>query len=161
MASYSWKPGERRRIAVLAFGVAALMLSPLSQYRRSADDRVDSFPLSYYPMFSKRRRRHARINYAVGVRGDGSTYILPLDVLGSGGFNQVRHQLNRMIRQGQADDYARILAARLADDDGHRDVVRVDIVQGRFDLDSCMLTRRMEGTEKIVGSAPSPGAARH
>jgi hypothetical protein len=158
MASYSWRPGERRRNAVLAVVTAALMLSPLRQYRRAAGDRVDSFPLSHYPMFSKRRGRHTKVNYAVGVRADGSTFPLPLALLGSGGFNQVRHQLNRIVRQGRADAYAHTLAARLAEDSNHRDLVRVDIVRGRFDLDACMLTRRIEGTGQVevVGSAPGP-----
>jgi hypothetical protein len=82
-------------------------------------------------------------------------------VLGIGGLNQVRRQLNRVVKRGEVAEFAQRLAERVAADPASAEVVRVEIVRGEFDLDVCLLNRRLEGTETILGAAdvPSPVAA--
>lgn len=153
-----WRRGERAGAAVFSATVLGAVLWPLAQYRRPLPERVDGFPLSWFPMFSTRRPRKAGINYAVGVRADGTRTYLPSATLGSGGLNQVRRQLNRVVREGATAGYAVALAARVAARRGLRDVVRVEIVRGRFDLDRCLLERVVQGTEKVLAAAPVPRA---
>lgn len=150
MGNHGWAPGERTRLAFLAAASVSAVLFPLRQHLRAPSDRVDGFPLSYYPMFSKRRRKNTKIVYVVCVHSDGLRHPLPHEVLGSGGFNQVRHQLNRLVRQDRAQIFATTLAARLDRKPGCRDAVRVEVVRGTFDLDACMVNRRVCGSSETV-----------
>lgn len=133
------------------------VLYPLKEYRRPRANRIDGFPLSYYPMFSKHRGPRARVAYAVGITADGTRHHLAHRAVGDGGENQVRHQLYRVaVKQGQAQEFADSLAARIAANPGYPDLVRVEIVRGRFDLDECMLTRRFQGEETVLAVAELP-----
>jgi len=152
-----WAPHERGRATLFALLLMGAMLWPLRQHLRPADRRVDGFPLSYYPMFSKRRRQHAHVVYAVGILADDSRRRLRHSVLGSGGLNQVRHQLYRVaITEDHAQQYADALAPRLAAHPSCADLVRVEIVRGEFDLDTCLLDHRVEGTETVLATADIP-----
>jgi hypothetical protein len=162
-----WSVAERVWAAAATAAVVGASLLPLRQYRRPRAERVDGFPMSYYPMFSAKRARFARISYALGVRADGSPINLPHDVLGPGGVNQVRKQLSRAVRRDEVAEHARRIAARVPEFAEYADVVRVRIVTGEFDLDNCLMARRSEGTETtlaeadVVRSAPAaeqPGA---
>jgi hypothetical protein len=141
-------------------GVVGAALWPLRQYLRPPDERVDSFPLSYYPMFSVRREQHGTVPYAVGVRANGSRGPLPHGVLGAGGVNQVRKQLSRAVHRGRAAQHAELIAGFVAERPDFADVVTVEIVRGRFDFDACLLNRKVEGEETVLASAPvrRPGA---
>jgi hypothetical protein len=152
-----WAPHERGRATIFAVLVMGAMLWPLRQHLRPTERRVDGFPLSYYPMFSKRRRQHAHVVYAVGILADDSRRRLRHSVLGSGGLNQVRHQLYRVaITEDHAQQYADALAPRLAANPSCDDLVRVEIVRGEFDLDTCLLDHQVEGTETVLATADIP-----
>jgi len=151
----AWARGERTRVAALGIVVLGAMLYPLRQHLRPPGERVDGFPLSYYPMFSKARTRTAGIVYVAAIDADGNRHYLPHEVLGSGGFNQVRHQLNRLVRQDRARDHAADLADRLAGWPGP-ELVRVDVVLGRFDTDAGLLARRAERRRTLLASADIP-----
>jgi hypothetical protein len=157
-----WSVAERAWAAAVTAGVVGASLVPLRQYRRPRVERVDGFPMSYYPMFSAKRERFARVSYALGVRADGSPVSLPHDVLGPGGVNQVRKQLSRAVRRGQVAEHARRIAARVPEFAEYADVVRVRIVTGEFDLDNCLMQRRSEGTVSTLAEAdvvrPAPAA---
>jgi hypothetical protein len=142
---------------VKALLMLGAVLYPLKEYRRPRANRIDGFPLSYYPMFSKHRGPRARVAYAVGITADGTRHHLAHRAVGDGGENQVRHQLYRVaVKQGQAQEFADSLAARIAANPGYPDLVRVEIVRGRFDLDECMLTRRFQGEETVLAVAELP-----
>jgi hypothetical protein len=110
-------------------------------------------------MFSKRRRKNTKIIYVACVHFDGTRHPLSHQDLGSGGFNQVRHQLNRLVKQDRAQAYATALAARRTEKKGCQGAVRVEIVRGTFNLDACMLNRRVHGTETILANAELPRTA--
>lgn len=154
METGEWARGERTRAMAFSTVVLGAVLWPLAQYRRPLRERVDGFPLSWYPMFSARRPQKAGINYAVGVRADGTRCYLPSRMLGPAGINQVRRQLNRVIREGSAQGHAATIAARVASHQGLRDVERIEIVRGRFDLDRCFLERAVRGKERALASVP-------
>lgn len=63
----------------------------------------DSFPLSYYPMFSHDRRGKAEVTYLLGVSAAGQRQYLPYQLVGTGGMNQVRKVIaKRAIRNPNA-----------------------------------------------------------
>jgi hypothetical protein len=155
-----WAVRERLWAGLLTVGVVGTALVPMRQFRRPVPQRVDGFPLSYFPMFSYRLGQYWDLYYAVGVRADGSRFSLPHYVLGPAGVNQVRKQLIRAVKQGRAGEHARLLAAQVAERPDCADVVRVEIVSGCFDLDACMLQRRVQvhGEETVLAGADVPRA---
>ncbi len=157
MDQRSWAPGERRVAGVVATTVLGSVLWPLRQYLRAPADRRDGFPLSYYPMFSGRRRTHCGITYVVAVGRDGDRRFLHHSVLGPAGINQVRRQLFRVaVREGCAEPYARALADRVARRPDCADVRRIEVVRGRFDLDTCLLTHEVRSRETVLAAAAVP-----
>ncbi|GAA1172941.1 hypothetical protein [Pseudonocardia alaniniphila] len=149
-----WRRGERTRAAVFSAAVLAAVLSPLLQYRRPIPDRVDGFPLSWYPMFSAKRNRQMSVTYAVGVTVDGGRLSLPSGALGTGGVNQVRRQLYRVaVREARPDAYADDLAARIVSSPDWGNVIRVEVVRTLFDLDHCLTSRRVDGESTVLASA--------
>jgi hypothetical protein len=153
----SWRRNERAKAAVFSVAVLGAVLSPLLQYRRPRSERKDGFPLSWYPMFSKKRRRRAWVTYAVGVDRDGRRRYLHQGVFGQGGINQVRHQLYRVaVREGRPAAYAAALAARVAQRRDCVDLVGAEVLRTRFDLDSCMLSRSVQGEDKLLAQAVVP-----
>jgi hypothetical protein len=149
-----WCRGERAGAALFSVMVLAGLLSPVLQYRRPPAERVDGFPLSWYPMFSAKRRRRAWITHAVGVDSAGRRRYLPLGALGAGGLNQVRRQLYRVaVRECRPHDCAGALAARVAGRHDCTDIVGVEVVRTRFDLDACLLGRHVHGESTVLAAA--------
>jgi hypothetical protein len=129
----------------------------LVQYRRPEEQRVDGFPLSYYPMFSPKRDPHGYVSYVVGVHADGSREKLPYYTLGPGGVNQVRKQLSRALHRNRVQSHAELLAKRISERPDRADVVRVEIVRTQFDFDGYMLRGEVEGVQTVLGGADVPG----
>jgi hypothetical protein len=153
----SWRRNERAKAAVFSVAVLGAVLSPLLQYRRPLKKRRDGFPLSWYPMFSAKRRRRSWVTYAVGVDRDGRRRYLHKGLLGAGGINQVRRQLYRIaVREGRPDAYAAALAARVARCRDCADLVRVEVLRTRFDLDNCLLSRSVQGEDRLLAQAVVP-----
>ena len=79
----------------LIFSIAALLvvLSPVVQ--NWVEKPKDSFPLSYYPMFTQKRSQNYGLYYIVGLDTLGIRERIPYKLISTGGFNQVRRQINR------------------------------------------------------------------
>jgi hypothetical protein len=149
-----WHRGERTWAAVFSAAVLAAILSPLLQYRRPRLERVDGFPLSWYPMFSAKRNRQMAVTHAVGVTVDGGRLTLPTGALGTGGLNQVRRQMHRVaVREARPDAYVGDLAARVVDSPACTDIIRVEVVRTLFDLDDCLTSRLVNGETTVLASA--------
>jgi len=156
-----WRRGEPARAATFAAAVLAAVLSPLVQYRRPLGERVDGFPLSWYPMFSAKRRRRAWVTHAVGVTSGGGWRYLPCAALGPGGINQVRRQLYRVVvTERRADAYVLALAERVATRRDCADLVGVEVWRTRFDLDECLLNRTVQGRHEVLARASLPRSLR-
>lgn len=125
---------DRRLAAILSLGICSAVLAPLLQYRRNPP--VDSFPLSHYPMFTKKRGRRARVTHLVGIDARGEHTPLPYTLAGRGGLNQVRKHLTRAVQAGRADRLCRSVAASVArsHDPAFADVVTVQLVTGTYRL---------------------------
>ena len=86
-------------IAVTVLLVGATLL-PVLQIGEEAP--VDSFPLSYYPMFSQPRAELETPIYVLGFDSEGQLHKISYPFWTSGGFNQASMQLKAARHEGQA-----------------------------------------------------------
>lgn len=116
----------------------------------------DGFPLSYYPMFSAKRARTASVTYLVGLDARGGRRLLPYDYAGTGDLNQVRRQINRIVREGRADKLCQIVAGKVAlEGEGEfADVVTVQVVTGKYRLADYFAGKRDPVSERVHASWP-------
>ena len=78
------------------------LLSPLKKEWRGEDG--DSFPLSWYPMFSKPRPALEQISYMVGVLPDGTRRVIKSNYFVRGNMNQARMHVAKYARQKKTSD---------------------------------------------------------
>ena len=130
----SHEPRYGRLPALVSFLVVAAVFSPVAENWR--DHPSDGFPLSYYPMFSTQRGEVYRQNHLVGVDAEGNRILIPYRFAGAGGFNQVRRQINKMVREGHVTDLCRSIASRLSRTTSVRfdSVVKIRVVTGSYRL---------------------------
>jgi hypothetical protein len=123
-----------KRVAAL-FSVAMLVVVASPVVENWKEQSRDDFPLSYYRMFSEERTDRQRLNYVVGLDAQGNRYVLPHKYVGTGGMNQVRRQMNRLVDQGRASSLCATAAARVARAGSRlRDVQRLEVITGTFRL---------------------------
>lgn len=113
----------------------------------------DGFPLSYYPMFSHKRTAEYSINYFVGLDAAGGRHYITYELIGSGGFNQVRRQVNKMIRQKKGDELLGKVAQRVIKSKKYpyRQLDSVLLVKGVFHFETYFEQgRKAPIKEKII-----------
>src|SRR5437899_5464915 len=91
----------KRTAVLVSFAMIAAVLWPVRQNWRT--NPKDNFPLSYYPMFSAKRRPVEIFYYLVGHDQAGKRYYIPHFFAGDGGHNAVRRQIAKMVRENRAD----------------------------------------------------------
>src|SRR5437773_2327725 len=85
-----------KRVAFLSSLVMiGAVLWPVQQNWRKPPH--DSFPLSYYPMFSAKREAIETFHYLVGRDAEGKRYLIPHSFASAGGLNAARRQINKLI----------------------------------------------------------------
>jgi len=108
--------GTDRTDKIIFYAASAALLgaviTPVRQNWRPVPR--DGFPLSYYPMFSARRRRTGTVTHLVGVDADGRSRVLHYRHAGTGGLNQVRRQIRRSVTEDRADALAERAAGSVA-----------------------------------------------
>jgi hypothetical protein len=132
--------------------MAGAVLWPVLQNWR--EQPKDSFPLSYHPMFSLKRAGATTVRYLVGLDGRGGRHLLPHTYAGTGGLNQVRRQINKVVRGGRADTLCNLVAAKVAGSGEERfaDVVTVQVVVGRYRLADYFADQRGSVWERMDAS---------
>lgn len=163
------------RALAVGVGLAAVLLSPVRHYfsgDAQAKNRHDSFPLSTYPMFSEDRKGRAWVPHVVGRTATGERILPHYGHFGPGGLNQVRKQIARMVRAGQAEQVAQRYADSLAADHTRsargrtpgaarrrreREIVRVEVVRSRFDFDDYFLRGRERPTREHLKATCAVG----
>jgi len=137
----------RAKLLALCFSFALIgaVLSPIRQ--NWCHPPQDNFPLSYYPMFSERRKPIETFYYVVGRDGVGKRHFIREGVIGDGGENQVRRQLRKIIDAGRAPELAQQIAARVATMSGRRwkSIVSVSVCKGRYSVVARFLVRACAG----------------
>lgn len=114
----------------------------------------DGFPLSYYPMFSLKRADATTVRYLVGLDARGERRLLSHTCAGTGGLNQVRRQINALVRTGEADALCKLVAADVATRSEERfpDIVTVQVVVGRYRLADFFAAKRGSVWERMEAS---------
>ncbi len=134
------KYSQKQAVLVSVF-IIALILSPIME--NWASKPKDSFPLSYYPMFSKKRKATYGLYYFVGYDSAQNRYKIPYKIAGTGGFNQVRRQIKKEARSDRADVFTLKVAERIARKKGYpySKLVRIELVKGYYHLENYFLKK--------------------
>ena len=134
-----------------AFLVGAVLWPVVENWRERP---TDSFPLSYYPMFSLKRADATTVRYLVGLDARGERRLLPHTCAGTGGLNQVRRQINKLVRADEADALCKLVAADVAARDGEpfSETVTVQVVAGRYRLADFFADKRGSVWERMEAS---------
>lgn len=121
---------------VFSMIISVAVLWPVTENLKN--EPVDNFPLSYYPMFSAKRSATQSLNYFVGYDYNYNRYIIPYRFIGSGGFNQVRRQLNKNVRNEQYDKVVKKVSKRLmrSREAPFDKLVTVQLVRGKYHLNT-------------------------
>lgn len=160
---------------------AATLLAPLRHYVgdlrtvTKAKIEEDSFPLSTYPMFSADRKGRIVIPHVVGFTAAGERIVPHYSHFGSGGLNQVRKQIARGIRQGQAVEIAQQYADSIAKQqrrtsvpskpevqrrhECEAEIVTVAVVRARYVFDDYFADDKNPAAEVIHAECPVGGTA--
>lgn len=149
--------GRKRAPAVFIAITVLVLLSPILENWKSKP--VDSFPLSYYPMFSHRRESTFRGDSIVGISPDGNRQVLPYRVVGTGGFNQVRRQVRAQIKAGRGQELCAQVATRLSrsKDAALRDMHTVEVLRATHDVDGFFAGDRKPLESKVYAACEVPG----
>ena len=142
---------ERRLATALSLGMVAAVLAPVRQNWRRRP--VDGFPLSYYPMFSARRRATVRAIHLVGIDGTGGRICIPHHCAGTGGLNQVRRQINRACGEGGALGLCAAIAEHVAHDAAFDGIRTVQVVESSYRIDDYFLRRDAAAAERVLAAA--------
>lgn len=120
----------------------------------------DSFPLSNFPMFSRRFPEPIlTLQYAVGLAADGERHHLPPELVANGEVLQARAVLARAVRQGPQATAAlcRLAADRVARAGGSwAEVTEVQIVTGKHDAVAYLTGADTRGDERVHERCPVP-----
>ena len=137
-----------------AFRLAMLAAVLLPIRQNWCRDKRDGFPLSYYPMFSLRRRERLSVVHLVGLTAGGKRRLIPYSYAGTGGLNQVRRQLHRLAHSGAADAVCERAARRLAakGDGPLADVVTVQVVEGQYRLATYFAGEKEPLSERVYAA---------
>lgn len=142
--------------AALAFSLclAAAVLWPVRENWRAGPR--DSFPLSYYPMFAARRRKHLKVTHLVGHDAQGARHTLSYSYVADGGLNQVRKQISRAVKAGQADALCALAATRVAERprSTHPPLTSVSVVTCEYALAEWFTGARAPWREDVHASRP-------
>ncbi|MCZ7582190.1 MAG: hypothetical protein M5R36_02005 [Deltaproteobacteria bacterium] len=130
------------------------VLSPV--YMMAQRELVDSFPLSFYPMFRGLRPDRARINYVTGYDRDGVEIPIPLEYVTSGSMNLGRRQINRAVAKGAKaqTDLCRRTAVRLRKSSSPtmRRIFEVRVVSAEFYASRYLRGDRTPMSSRVLAS---------
>lgn len=156
--SGGWRhPTRTRKGAAIASAVLiVVVLSPLAEVFK--DDPTDRFPLSYYPMFSRKRADDLAVMHFVGLNAAGERRFVPFTYFSLGGLNAVRKQIRRLVRAGAAPDLCATVAGRLAEQptSALADVREVQVVTAYYDYERYFRGDTTPTREKVHASCVVP-----
>ena len=102
----------------------------------------DNFPLSYFPLFSHKRGKVYSVNHFIGFDRYGNRYNIPYNYAGTGGFNQVRRQMNRAAKSNRrASSLTRSVARKVerTSSSPMGDIVLVQFVRGDYHMERYLI----------------------
>lgn len=151
-------PFERGMITALFTSVLVLSVSLFPIFQNFKSSPQDDFPLSYYPMFTKKRKQDTKVIHPIGVTRAGAKINLHYQVVADGGMNQVRRQINKQVRNQQAQQLCNHVAQMidLHSPELHEPLVGVQIVSDRYNLAAYFAGERSPMKRNIEATAPVP-----
>lgn len=143
--------GPRR--GPLFFTLALVLLAAAPVLQNWAEEPVDDFPLSYFPMFTTVREGRTNLNHPIGIRADGTVVDLSYRTVGSGGMNQVRRQINRYVDEDRVEDLLdRVVeGVRARKLDRREDLAEVWIVRDRYEFDRYFRGEKEPARRRVLG----------
>jgi hypothetical protein len=145
---------SKRVASLLSVGMALAILAPLHPSLRG--EHGDSFPFSWYPMFSRPRPDPERSVYVAGRDEQGRRHFIPSRFYARGTMNQARLQLQNLAsRPATAKTLCDRVAERMAEQKARpwRDVVTVQVVRGWFDTQEYFARGNREPVREHVYAA--------
>ena len=142
----------RTKTVAVVFSLALCLALMWPVRQNWVENPKDDFPLSYYPMFSHKRKVTHSLPYFVGYDAAGQRHCIPYKYVGPGGFNQVRRQVNKRARRGDVEKITKKVARRLAKckEAPLNNLVRVEMVRGRYNLNEYFLSdNKLPINEKV------------
>lgn len=121
---------------LLAIGLSVAVLLPIHEDFRGVQG--DSFPFSWYPMFSRPRPDPDYSNYVLGLTRSGERIYIPSDYYVRGGMNQARRQLDFLVQKPTtAIQVCEQAAKRVARSSNGRyaEVEKVRVARGWFHME--------------------------
>lgn len=158
MESNDADQNERREIDAGACGKAfatvfsvvliLLVLSPIVENLKARP--ADSFPLSPYPMFAKKRNETQTVTYFVGYTEQGERLIVHSRYGATGGMNQARKQIVKRAKENP-DKFCRRVAGRIMRDASKElgEIVKLSIVTGEYNLNDYFKGSRTPLREEV------------
>lgn len=142
---------------MFSVAVCAAILLPIGQ--NWAEDPRDGFPLSYYPMFTDERNGTTKLYHLVAIDEAGVRHPVPYRTIGTGGFNQVRRQTRRLMRDDGAEALCREVAERITEENrpATDDWIEVRAVVAHYDFDRFFAGDLNPREEEVWGSCPIGG----
>lgn len=130
--------------------ISAAVLWPVKENWHSKPK--DDFPLSYYPMFSHKRKATYAMPYVVGYDAEQNRHLIPYRYAGTGGFNQVRRQMRKMVREDQSDLLLNQVVERLKESsrEPYDQLVKVALVKGKYHLDDYFLNAQTAPLKETI-----------
>ncbi len=142
--------------AILSFIALIAVLSPICEnFKRKP---VDSFPLSYYPMFSAKRHANFSGQTLIGIDHQGNRQRLRHTLAGTGGFNQVRRQIAAAVKEDRAMEICNTVAKRVARSKRYTGphLASVQVVTATHHIDSFFAGSQIPVAEKLHAACPVP-----
>lgn len=128
----------------------AVIIAPIKENWKA--EPKDSFPFSYYPMFSKKRGETYGMYYLLGVDTLGQRHFLSYKLAGTGGFNQVRRQITKRAKKGEGRELLDRVEQQLKrkKKSFSRALSEIYLVKGVYHLERFLLQEEMLPMEETI-----------
>jgi hypothetical protein len=146
------------KLVAAAFSVAMIgaMLTAVPQNWQAVPR--DSFPLSYFPMFSAQRPDLQTEHYVAGWDARGNRYVIPYGSIAPGGsLVRIRRATVRaMVARGQARQVCQNVSRRIVarNEPALRSLVRLEVVSGTFNLFEYLRGNKAAKSEVVRATCP-------
>jgi len=139
--------------ALASLLILLIVVSPITENWTSSPE--DGFPLSYYPMFAKQRDATEPVYHVVGMDAAGKRYNIPYNMVGTGGFNQIRRQIRKACRSGDGERLIERVSRKVAaaSNSPYDELVDLRLIRGTYATEAYLMEgKRLPTKEKIYAT---------
>ena len=135
---------NKDKIIIASISIILILVVASPVLENWKDEPKDSFPLSYYPMFTKARGEKTIVWYLYGEDKDRYSYTISNNFVIPGvGFNTARKQIRRMIQNNQSAELCESTAKTIGriGMEPYNKITYVAVVSSRVDISEFMKKR--------------------